>query len=176
MDIFMPVTLVLGGARSGKSRFAEKLASEIEGPRVYIATAEARDEEMAARIKRHRDDRGDTWITYEETLNIAELIQRISSDHPVMLVDCLTLWLSNLMEQDLDPEKMVDALVASSRGNGSNIIFVSNEVGLGIVPNNALARTFRDEAGRMNARLAEAADIVYFVAAGLPLKMKDVSE
>ena len=172
----MPVTLVLGGARSGKSRFAEKLASEIEGPRVYIATAEARDEEMAARIKRHRDDRGDTWITYEETLNIAELIQRISSDHPVMLVDCLTLWLSNLMEQDLDPEKMVDALVASSRGNGSNIIFVSNEVGLGIVPNNALARTFRDEAGRMNARLAEAADIVYFVAAGLPLKMKDASE
>ncbi len=172
----MPVTLVLGGARSGKSRFAEKLASEVEGPRAYVATAEARDEEMAARIKRHRDDRGDTWATYEEPWNIAELIRRISNDHPVILVDCLTLWLSNLMEQDLDPEEMVDALLASSRGPGSNIIFVSNEVGLGIVPNNALARAFRDEAGRMNARLAEAANTVYFVAAGLPLKMKDVSE
>jgi len=172
----MPVTLVLGGARSGKSRFAEKLASEVEGPRAYVATAEARDEEMAARIKRHRDDRGDTWATYEEPWNIAELIRRISNDHPVILVDCLTLWLSNLMEQDLDPEEMVDALLASSRGAGSNIIFVSNEVGLGIVPNNALARAFRDEAGRMNARLADTADIVYFVAAGLPLKMKDVSE
>jgi len=143
---------VLGGARSGKSRHAERLV-EAAGGGVYLATAEVRDAEMRARIDLHQSRRGDTWQTVEAPLAIADIIS--STDAPI-LVDCLTLWLSNLMEQERD-------------------ITVANEVGLGIVPMNALARRFRDEAGRLNQAMAEIAGHVVFLAAGLPLSFKDPS-
>ena len=172
----MTVTLVLGGARSGKSSFAEKLVSERAGPRAYIATAQARDDEMAARIKRHQQDRGENWTTCEEPVEISKTVRQISKGHPVILIDCLTLWLSNLMEAGHDVDKATDDLIEVLQQISGDVVMVANEVGLGIVPANALARAFRDEAGRMNMRIAEAADTVYFVAAGLANKMKGASE
>ena len=171
----MTVTLVLGGARSGKSSFAEKLVMDRPGPRAYLATAQARDEEMVARITRHQQDRGENWTTCEEPIAISKTIKSVAKTHPVILIDCLTLWLSNLMEAGTNVEEATQELIACFDEVESNIVLVANEVGLGIVPANALARAFRDEAGRMNMRIAEAADTVYFVAAGLANKMKETT-
>ncbi len=168
----MTVTLVLGGARSGKSSFAEKLVLQQPGPRAYVATAQARDEEMAERIVRHQNDRGPDWTTFEEPLMVAQTIRQASENHTVILLDCLTLWLSNLMEAKQDVDGATEDLITSVRDCNSDIVLVSNEVGLGIVPVNALARSYRDASGRMNMRVAAAADEVYFLAAGLPLQMK----
>jgi len=166
------LTLILGGTRSGKSTYAEGLIERVGGG-VYLATAEALDAEMEERVRIHRDRRGAQWQTVEEPLELAQAINRASSEYgrPV-LVDCLTLWLSNLMYVERDVPGETDALISSLSECQTPVVMVSNEVGLGIVPDNALARTFRDEAGRINQRLAEAADRVVFVAAGLPLIMK----
>jgi adenosylcobinamide kinase/adenosylcobinamide-phosphate guanylyltransferase len=163
------LTLVLGGARSGKSRFAEALAREQGGPRTYIATAEAFDDEMRQRIARHRDQRsGDGWVTIEATLDPAAMLPRDG----VVLLDCLTVWLGNLMHHGRDIQAEVAKLCAALEACPAQVILVSNEVGLSIVPENAMARRFRDEQGLANQALARIADNVYFIAAGLPLKLK----
>jgi adenosylcobinamide kinase/adenosylcobinamide-phosphate guanylyltransferase len=169
------IYFITGGARSGKSGFAEKLAGDLQGKRAYVATAQALDEEMASRIAKHRHDRGSAWDTFEEPLAIAELLRKLSDRYPVLLLDCLTLWLSNMMAHtDNDSQVLArsEELVAAVRDFKGQCIVVSNEVGLGIVPDNPLARKFRDLAGMLNQRMAQAADEVYFTAAGIPLKIK----
>lgn len=169
-----PVTLVLGGARAGKSRHAEALIERSGAQRaVYIATAEAGDVEMATRIAAHRASRGETWITVEAPLELADALRDNAVSGRPMLVDCLTLWLSNLMHAGADCDEACDFLLDAFDGLGCPVVLVSNEVGLGIVPDNKLARDFRDLAGRLNQRVAERADRVVFVAAGLPLLLKD---
>ena len=163
------LTLVLGGARSGKSRFAESLARQHGGPRTYIATAEAFDDEMRQRIAKHREQRaGDGWVTIESTLDPASVLPRDG----LVLLDCVTVWLGNLMHHGRDLRAEVAKLCAALEACPAEVILVSNEVGLSIVPENAMARRFRDEQGLANQSLAEIADNVYFIAAGLPLKLK----
>jgi adenosylcobinamide kinase / adenosylcobinamide-phosphate guanylyltransferase len=164
------VSLILGGARSGKSRYAEGLIGE--RPAVYIATAEARDSEMAERIRLHRARRGSHWTTRDAPLDLIGALTSEDKDRPI-LVDCLTLWLSNLLEAKREPAAEGTALVERLSSIKAPVIFVSNEVGLGIVPDNALARAFRDHAGRLNQQIAAVANRVVFVAAGLPLILKD---
>lgn len=166
------IALVLGGARSGKSRYAETLVgANAERVPIYVATAEAGDEEMAARIAHHRSRRGHAWKTIEEPLALTEALARVAVEDTV-LVDCLTLWISNLILAEREIEVEVDALCATITAMGARIVLVANEVGLGIVPDNALARRFRDHAGRLNQRLAEIADHVVFLTAGLPIILK----
>lgn len=168
----MASLLVLGGARSGKSRYAETRAVETGLARIYVATAEAGDAEMRARIARHRAGRGDGWLTVEAPLDLAGAIDAHAGAERVVLVDCLTLWLSNRMLAGGDVESAVsDAIAAIGRAAGP-VILVSNEVGWGIVPDNALARRFRDAAGFANQRFAAAVDEVQLVCAGLPLPLK----
>jgi adenosylcobinamide kinase/adenosylcobinamide-phosphate guanylyltransferase len=166
---------ITGGARSGKSAFAEKLASGLSGKRAYLATAQALDPEMAARIEKHRKDRGIAWDTYEEPLAVAELMKKLSGRYDVVLLDCLTLWLSNVMARSDSDGAVIsrsEELAAAIRDFNGVCIVVSNEVGLGIVPDNPLARKFRDCAGILNQRVAQAADEVYFTASGIPVKIK----
>lgn len=164
------VTLVLGGARSGKSRFAEGLARDLSGPKTYLATAEAFDDEMRQRIAKHREDRaGDGWQTVEAPLDPAAVILRAEG---LVLMDCVTVWLGNLMHHERDIRAAVSGLCVALASTGAGIILVSNEVGLSIVPENAMARRFRDEQGFANQKLAEVADAAYFIAAGLPLRLK----
>ncbi len=166
------LTLVLGGARSGKSRFAEATI-ERAGAGLYLATSTAGDDEMAARIKLHRERRGPRWTTIEEPLDLARIVITESrADRPI-LVDCLTLWLSNVMLAERDAEAEIERLLAALARAGGPLVLVANEVGLGIVPENALARAFRDHAGRLNQRVAALADRVVFLAAGLPMTLKD---
>jgi adenosylcobinamide kinase/adenosylcobinamide-phosphate guanylyltransferase len=167
-----PVTLVLGGARSGKSAFAERIIAAHRRGRVYLATAEILDDEMAERVRQHRSRRDDAWRNVEAPLDVAAAMVAQTEQGAAVLVDCLTLWLSNLMHAGRDPEGEVAALIKALGQCGGPVVFVSNEVGLGIVPDNALARAFRDHAGRMNQRIAATADDVFFVAAGLPSKLK----
>jgi adenosylcobinamide kinase/adenosylcobinamide-phosphate guanylyltransferase len=169
------IYFITGGARSGKSAFAESLAKGITGKRAYIATAQALDAEMAVRIQRHQEQRGVAWDTYEEPLAVAELIKKLSGCYQLALLDCLTLWLSNVIAHE-DGENAVssrsDELVGAIKSFEGSCIVVSNEVGLGIVPDNPLARIFRDFAGILNQRMARVADDVYFMAAGIPVKIK----
>jgi adenosylcobinamide kinase / adenosylcobinamide-phosphate guanylyltransferase len=167
-----PVTLVLGGARSGKSRFAEQLLDQHPGARVYLATAEILDAEMAERVRVHRARRDADCRTREEPLALAAAIVAETAKGAAVLVDCLTLWLGNLLGKARDVEAEIDALLAAIGQFGGPVIFVASEVGLGIVPDNALARAFRDHAGRLHQRLAAKAESVFFVAAGLPLRLK----
>lgn len=162
--------LVLGGARSGKSAFAEKQARLSGLPVVYVATGEARDEEMRARIKRHRQRRPDHWRTVEEPLHLAEVLTREAAPAKCLLVDCLTLFLSNVLLGGAEAE--IDRLLAALPSLPGHIVVVSNEVGWGITPANALARRFADEQGQLNQRVAEVADKVTLIAAGLPLRLK----
>jgi adenosylcobinamide kinase/adenosylcobinamide-phosphate guanylyltransferase len=164
--------LVLGGARSGKSLYAEKLVTRLPGPWVYVATAQAHDEEMRARIEQHARRRGGGWITVEEPLELAQAISGAADPGQPVLVDCLTLWLSNLMLVGRSPEAETDRLLAALADAAGPLVLVSNEVGLGVVPDNALARAFRDAQGRVNQRVAGLADHVVFMAAGLPLVLK----
>ena len=166
-----PVTLVLGGTRSGKSRFAEGLI-ERQGSGTYLATAQAGDEEMAARIARHRSRRGGRWMTVEEPLDLSGALRSHAKHERPVLVDCLTLWLSNLMHAGRDIEAEASRLVDALPDLSGPVVFVSNEVGLGIVPDNELAREFRDRAGRLHQSVAERSGLVVFMAAGLPLVLK----
>lgn len=166
------IIFITGGARSGKSSFALKEASEISGKKAYIATAEALDGEMKERIEKHKRDRGNEWDTYEEPLDISDAINKIKDEYSVILFDCLTLWLSNLLMNDKAVEKEIGRFVDSLSAISCTLYIVSNEVGMGIVPENELARRFRDMAGMLNQKVAEIADDVYMVVAGMPIKIK----
>jgi adenosylcobinamide kinase / adenosylcobinamide-phosphate guanylyltransferase len=167
-----PLTLILGGARSGKSRYAESLLDRHPGRRTYLATAEVLDDEMTERVKAHRDRRDSDWKTVEEPLDLANSLKAETEQGAAVLVDCLTLWLGNLLGKERDAEAEIAGLIAALGQFGGPVVFVSNEVGLGIVPDNALARRFRDLAGILHQRLAEKADRVVFVIAGLPMNLK----
>jgi adenosylcobinamide kinase/adenosylcobinamide-phosphate guanylyltransferase len=164
--------LVLGGARSGKSAYAQSLAEAYGSDRLYLATAAAGDEEMAARIARHQTERGQGWTTLEEPLDIAAALLTNAQAGRVVVVDCLTLWLSNLMLAGRDPGLATTALADAIGQLAGPVIFVSNEVGMGLVPDNKLGRDFRDWQGRANREIGAACDVVIFVAAGLPLQLK----
>ena len=166
----MALILVGGGARSGKSRWALERARKRGGRLVYVATAQALDDEMSVRIAQHRSERGDEFITVEEPLDLAGAIRRAECD--ALVVDCLTLWLSNFMQPLHNCRGSEGDVIAAARQSGAEVIFVTNEVGCGIVPDNALAREFRDRAGVMNQQFADAADEVYWMLFGQPLRIK----
>ena len=166
------VALVLGGARSGKSAFAEALAHDGRERCVYVATAERVDDEMAARIETHRARRGAHWRTVEAPVGLAEAIRLESTPRVCLLVDCLTVWLGNLVHRRHDVDAAREALLESLAVAPGPVVLVANEVGLGIVPDNAMARAFRDHAGRLNQAVAAVAGRVYFVVAGIPMTMK----
>jgi adenosylcobinamide kinase/adenosylcobinamide-phosphate guanylyltransferase len=165
------LTLVLGGARSGKSRHAESLVEAMPAPWTYIATAQAFDDEMEARIAEHRLRRSADWITVDAPLELPDAIRGAPQGRPI-LVDCLTLWLTNLMLAERDIHAACDDLIAACAQAAGPVVLVSSEVGLGIVPDNALARRFRDEAGRLHQRLAAQAGRVVFMVAGLAMQVK----
>jgi adenosylcobinamide kinase/adenosylcobinamide-phosphate guanylyltransferase len=164
--------LVLGGARSGKSAFAERLVTETGLLRHYVATGRAWDEEMRERIARHRADRGESWQTHEEPLDLVGRLEALDEAGNVILVDCLTLWVTNLMMEERPMAEEFARLCSFAQQARAKLVLVSNEVGLGIVPENRMAREFRDHAGRLHQAVAAVATDVYFIAAGLPLKMK----
>ncbi|MEL6217680.1 MAG: bifunctional adenosylcobinamide kinase/adenosylcobinamide-phosphate guanylyltransferase [Pseudomonadota bacterium] len=163
------MTLILGGARSGKSARALALCPP---PRTFIATAEALDEEMADRIARHKAERGEDWALVEAPLALSDAITAEAAPGRTLLVDCLTLWLSNLMHHERAPETEAARLLQAIAEAPGQVVLVSNEVGMGLAPMNALGRAFRDAQGRLNQRVAAAAARVEFVAAGLPLMLK----
>jgi adenosylcobinamide kinase/adenosylcobinamide-phosphate guanylyltransferase len=182
------IVFITGGARSGKSSFALGEATKITGQKAYIATAEALDDEMKERIREHRTKRGEEWDTYEEPREIPGVLTEVSGRYSVVVLDCLTLWLSNVMIQSNQPEKAINEFLrvlgslSCSGGstrlnsvgglNGLTVYVISNEVGMGIVPENKLAREFRDLAGFLNQKIAEIADEVYAVISGIPIKIK----
>lgn len=166
------LTLVLGGARSGKSRYAERLITALPPPWLYVATAEALDAEMAERIAAHRARRGPFWRTIEVPLELAPAIAAIGAPERPVLVDCLTLWLSNLLMAGNRPDHEGQELCRILREAAGPVVLVANEVGMGLVPETPLGRHFRDAAGRLNQEIAEVADRVVFVTAGLPLVLK----
>lgn len=167
------LVLLMGGARSGKSRLAQARAESLTGELVYIATGQPFDAEMTERIERHRADRGPRWRTVEAPIELAEAVAREGSGtEQVVMIDCLTLWLSNLMLGQHDISAATTRLLEVLAAHSGAVLVVSNEVGMGIVPENALARRFRDEAGRLNQLVAVAADEVLLVAAGLSVRMK----
>ncbi|MFA7404256.1 MAG: bifunctional adenosylcobinamide kinase/adenosylcobinamide-phosphate guanylyltransferase [Pelobacteraceae bacterium] len=171
---------ITGGARSGKSTFAEQRAVAFGAPLCYLATAQALDSEMDERVRRHRDRRGADWTTIEEPIHLSQALARCDGQFGVILVDCVTLWLSNLLFKYEDAGENIEERIAGDvqrlkgtlHGMATPVILVSNEVGMGIVPDNSLARLFRDIAGTTNQSLAAAADEVQAVISGIPLKLK----
>lgn len=169
---FLPrLSLIVGGARSGKSSLAERLVVASGRPRRYIATAQAWDDEMRDRIARHRDQRGPDWVTVEAPLDLGTALRASRPDETV-LVDCATLWLSNHLLDAADLDAEGTGLLSALSDCPAPVVVVSNEVGWGIVPDNALARAFRDAQGRLNQRIAAQADLVVGVMAGLPMLLK----
>jgi adenosylcobinamide kinase/adenosylcobinamide-phosphate guanylyltransferase len=174
------ITLITGGVRSGKSRFAEELAMGYGSSLCYLATAQALDNEMNERIERHRNRRSTNWETIEEPLMIPQTLARIDGLHNAILLDCITLWITNLLlshdEDAPDAEELVlthvHRLATTLRGMSTPVVLVSNEVGMGIVPEHRLARLFRDLAGQANQIIAATADAVYLTTCGIPLKLK----
>jgi len=170
------LALILGGARSGKSRYGLGLAARCPAPRLFVATCEPRDAEMEARIAAHQTERGSDWITREVPLELAATLQAAQGGFGVILVDCLTMWVSNLLLQEGAPKGRIQTacedLMESLRKTATPTILISNEVGLGIVPDNPLGREFRDQAGWLHQRLARVADLVVLVVAGVPLLIK----
>lgn len=165
--------LVLGGARSGKTAFAERLTMRLGQRPAYLATAETLDDEMRDRVRTHQQKRSAHFATIEEPLRLADRVLAVAREHDAILVDCLTLWITNLIIANEPVAEAVDELIAALGAiNNSRVILVSNEVGLGIVPDNAMARLFRDLAGSAHQRLAEICPDVYFVVAGLPMVLK----
>jgi len=167
----MTISFFIGGARSGKSKMAEMHTLKLGKRATYIATCEVFDEEMAVRVKKHQERRGENWSTLVTPLNLAREIKNIEPTNPI-LIDCLTLWLSNHLLKKNDLEKKIDELADVLENSKSNIVLVSSEVGTGIVPDNALARKFRDNAGLMNQKIASVSDQVYWVVAGIPTQIK----
>ncbi|MDA8240539.1 MAG: bifunctional adenosylcobinamide kinase/adenosylcobinamide-phosphate guanylyltransferase [Nitrospiraceae bacterium] len=174
------IVFITGGARSGKSGFALNTASALPGRKGFIATATAVDEEMRERIARHRADRGAAWDTIEEPLQLAKAIEEAAGAFDVLVVDCLTVWLSNVMWSGLDVMKEVETLVRACEKirdrRRISLYSVSNEVGTGIVPANEIARKFRDIAGILNQKIAAVSDEVYLVTAGIPIQIKGKGE
>lgn len=170
----MTVTLFLGGARSGKSTAAQRLALEARGTPVYVATARppGEDDEFAQRVARHRADRGDGWVTVEEDLDLVGALRTHRGDDHVVVVDCLTLWLTNLVLDGRDVEDATAALCDELARPGGDVAVVSNEVGQGTVPMHALTRSFRDDQGRLNQRVAAVADRVRLLVAGIQVPVK----
>ena len=169
------IIFITGGARSGKSQFAQAIAQNFSGPKVYLATAQALDEEMAIRIRRHRENRPPDWQTLEEPWGIARAIEEKGSLFSLILLDCVTLWISNLMMAGWSEEKILeeaDRLVRICRRTECSLILVGNEVGMGIVPDNPSARNFRDLSGLIQQKIAGEADEVYVMVSGLPVKIK----
>ena len=169
------ILFITGGARSGKSRLAESLAEGFGTPLCYIATGQALDTEMEERISAHRTRRGGNWHTVEEPLRLAETIRNVDGSFQAILVDCITLWLTNLLLTHEDTDQVmakVGALVEVMPKGKTPLILVSNEVGMGIVPENAQARLFRDLSGFIQQKVAREADEVYFMVSGLPVKIK----
>ena len=164
--------LVLGGARSGKSRYAQTLAEASGGGLVFVATAQAFDAEMTDRIRRHRADRDHRWATVEAPVDLAGALSAVDGNDTVVLIDCLTLWASNLLLGDEDADARLAQLIAVLGSARAKVLMVANEVGLGIVPDNALARRFRDLAGTINQRVAAVADRVHMTVAGIPIVVK----
>lgn len=169
--ILPKLTLVLGGASSGKSAFAESLVLQGDLDPVYIATAQVFDDEMADKVARHRDMRGDGWTTIEEPLDIAAALAK-TTDNQIILIDCATLWLTNVILGDHDITTQTTRLVDALRNCPAPVVIVSNEVGQGIVPDNALSRRFRNAQGALNQTIAAEAALVVAVMAGLPLALK----
>jgi adenosylcobinamide kinase/adenosylcobinamide-phosphate guanylyltransferase len=167
------IVFIVGGAKSGKSFFALAKAETFAGRKAYIATAEPLDDEMKERIQTHRDQRGKDWETFEEPKEMARVLKEVKGGYSAALIDCLTLWLSNLLHSQEDPGREIDSFLSALReGEHPPFFIVSNEVGMGIVPDNALSRMFRDLAGRLNQEVAAIADEVYLVTAGIPLRIK----
>jgi len=169
------IIFITGGARSGKSRFAEELSRQVSGPKAYLATAQALDEEMAERIRRHRENRSADWHTLEEPIKAAGCIQKEGDRFNLILLDCLTLWVSNLLMAGWDEARILEEgsrLLEACRQARCSLILVGNEVGMGIVPENAQARLFRDVSGFIQQKVARDADEVYFMVSGLPVKIK----
>jgi adenosylcobinamide kinase/adenosylcobinamide-phosphate guanylyltransferase len=169
------LALVLGGARSGKSRYGLGLAARCPAPRLFVATCEPRDAEMEARIAAHQRERGSDWTTEEVPLELAATLSVAQDHYGVILVDCLTMWVSNLLEENAPRGRIQTAcenLVESLQKTVTPTILISNEVGMGIVPDNPLSREFRDQAGWLHQRLAQVADLVALVVAGVPLLIK----
>jgi adenosylcobinamide kinase/adenosylcobinamide-phosphate guanylyltransferase len=175
-DQYCRSLLIIGGARSGKSRYAQRLAETSGVPPVLIATAQAGDAEMAARIARHAAERGPKWTLVEEPDALAAALEREARPGRIVVIDCVTLWLSNLMLRKSDLERAAAELADAIGRLTSPAIFVSNEVGQGIVPENALARAFRDGQGRLNQALVEACDAAVLVVAGAAIQIKPVEE
>jgi adenosylcobinamide kinase/adenosylcobinamide-phosphate guanylyltransferase len=166
------LTLVLGGTRSGKSRHAEGMVLASGLQPIYVATAEPLDDEMAARIAEHRARRGAAWRTIEEPLDLVGVLEREGIPRQTVLVDCLTLWLTNLMVRGRSVPVEIERLIAALPGLTGPLVLVSNEAGQGVVPSDAMARVFVDHAGRLHQRIAEVADAVVFMTAGLPQRLK----
>ena len=170
------LTLITGPARSGKTNLAVQWALSFPAPRVYIATAQNRDAEMAERIRRHQEERGMAFQTYEEPLSLNTLLKKLSDSSSIILVDCLTLWVSNLLgdfgENTLEIRQSLEDFLAGLKNLKAPIILIGNEVGWGIVPDNPLARTFRDISGRLQQDIAQKADQVILMVAGIPLVVK----
>jgi len=169
------IVFITGGCRSGKSRFALDYADRHFKEKVFVATAEALDGEMTRRIQKHQEERGPDWTTIEEPVALPEKLASLGEEHHVALVDCLTLWISNLLvagEKEPEILSRADALAAAIQGMRQSVIVVSNEVGSGIVPDNPMARTFRDLSGTINQKMAACADLVIFMVAGLPQVIK----
>lgn len=165
------LTLIFGGASSGKSRFAEGLITASGRTQSYIATAQAYDAEMVAKIEKHRQDRGENWETHDAPLTAPDVLSKIQSENAV-LIDCMTMWLSNVMLNDWDTSDLVEQMDNAIGDRSGPVVCVSNEVGMGIVPNTSLGRAFRDAQGQLNQQLAAKADLVVFVIAGLPVVIK----
>ena len=169
------IIFITGGARSGKSRFAEELAQKFSGLKAYLATAQALDEEMAERIRRHRKNRPADWQTLEEPLRVPQCLEDQGDHFSLILLDCLTLWISNLLMAGWEEKKILeegDRLLEACRRVGCALIIVGNEVGMGIVPDNPQARVFRDLSGLVQQKVAREADEVFFMVSGLPQKIK----
>ena len=170
------VTFILGGARSGKSRLSQKLGESVPGKRLFIATAQPLDDEMEKRIESHKVSRGKNWKTVEEPLEISKVIWENEKEYGLILIDCLTVWVSNLLERfDQDEEKIlkeVGRLEEAIKGSNIRFIIVSNEVGMGIVPDNKLARQFREFLGIVNQRMAELSERVILMVSGVPMVLK----
>ena len=168
---------VTGGARSGKSHFAQNLAHSIKGRKVFIATAEPLDQEMQERIATHRRERPPGWDTVEEPRHLGKTVQECAATYDILLIDCLTLWISNLLTINSLEEPViareVHELVDSFRTERSTVIVVSNELGMGIVPADSMTRLYRDIVGKANQAIASAADQVFLVVSGIPLKIKE---